>query len=340
MAISTPSRGATAMGGAATPVSGADTTTYSEFYPAYSPDDALIAYTRLPDGQSSYDNPNSEFFVINAGGGTPIRHVANDPGMCLGKTSPGITNSWPKWSPVAVDGQRPDLLLDHLLVDAQREPAALRGGRHQGRDRPDHHDAGALPLEPAGGGEQPHAGLGHLLHSAQLRSGSRFGCIKGEGISSVEAAPSPSCPARPRRFDRASVERPVESREDEVDEAERRMDGGDRRARRSRRLRAAVSPLRAEDQGAPPGARRRGGRRRRADAGGDVDRLAKGGALRRLPRERRGLALHDQPQFSLQHHPRRAAAQRGTGGGDGVSRGGAAADQRAGAAGGGAGTSR
>jgi hypothetical protein len=89
------------MGGTAAPVSGADTTTYSEFYPAYSPDDALLAYTRLPDGQSSYDNPNSEFLVINAAGGTPIRHVANDPGMCRGKTSPGITNSWPKWSPVA-----------------------------------------------------------------------------------------------------------------------------------------------------------------------------------------------------------------------------------------------
>ena len=87
-------------GGAAAPVSGADTATYSEFYPAYSPDDRLIAYTRLPDGQSSYDNPNSEFLVIGADGGTPIRHVANDPGMCLGKTSPGITNSWPKWSPV------------------------------------------------------------------------------------------------------------------------------------------------------------------------------------------------------------------------------------------------
>jgi hypothetical protein len=89
------------MGGAAAPISGAATTAYSEFYPAYSPDDGLIAYTRLPDGQNSYDNPSSEFFIIGAGGGTPIRHVANDPGMCLGKTSPGITNSWPKWSPVA-----------------------------------------------------------------------------------------------------------------------------------------------------------------------------------------------------------------------------------------------
>jgi hypothetical protein len=87
------------MGGAATPVDGAATTAYSEFYPAYSPDDALLAYTRLPDGQRSYDNAQSEFFIISAAGGTPIRHLANDPGICLGKTSPGITNSWPKWAP-------------------------------------------------------------------------------------------------------------------------------------------------------------------------------------------------------------------------------------------------
>jgi len=36
----------------------------------------------------------------------------------------------------------------------------------------------------------------------------------------VEAAPSLSCPARPRRFDRASVQRLVEGRTDEVDDAE------------------------------------------------------------------------------------------------------------------------
>ncbi len=88
-------------GGTATPIDGAATTTYSEFYPALSSDDKLLAYTRLPDGQSSYNNASSEVFIINSTGGTPVRHSANDPGMCLGKTSPGITNSWPKWSPTA-----------------------------------------------------------------------------------------------------------------------------------------------------------------------------------------------------------------------------------------------
>ncbi|HEY5090354.1 MAG TPA: hypothetical protein VIK30_10295, partial [Polyangia bacterium] len=86
-------------GGTATPIDGAATTAFSEFYPALSSDDRLLAYTRLPDGASSYNNVSSEVFIINSTGGTAIRHAANDPGTCIGKTSPGITNSWPKWSP-------------------------------------------------------------------------------------------------------------------------------------------------------------------------------------------------------------------------------------------------
>ncbi len=88
-------------GGSALPVAGAATKDWNEFYPALSPDDAIIAYTRLPDGQNSYDNALAEIMLISAKGGTPVRPVANDPGTCLGKSSPGITNSWPKWSPVA-----------------------------------------------------------------------------------------------------------------------------------------------------------------------------------------------------------------------------------------------
>jgi len=88
-------------GGAAQPLAGAATKEWSEFYPALSPDDALVAYTRLPDGERSYNNKDSEIMLIDAKGGTPVRPVANDPSTCLGKHSPGITNSWPKWSPVA-----------------------------------------------------------------------------------------------------------------------------------------------------------------------------------------------------------------------------------------------
>lgn len=88
-------------GGAAQPIAGAATSQWSEFYPALSPDDAMVAYTRVPDGERSYNDAHAEIMLIDAKGGTPVRPVSNDPGACLGKTSPGITNSWPKWSPVA-----------------------------------------------------------------------------------------------------------------------------------------------------------------------------------------------------------------------------------------------
>jgi WD40-like Beta Propeller Repeat len=88
-------------GGAAMAVAGASSTAYSEFYPALSPDDHFIAFTRLPDGQSSYNNAQSEVFIVPAAGGTATRVRANDPVSCLGKASPGITNSWPKWAPTS-----------------------------------------------------------------------------------------------------------------------------------------------------------------------------------------------------------------------------------------------
>jgi len=37
--------------------------------------------------------------VIPATGGAPIRLQANTPPACTGETSPGVLNSWPKWSP-------------------------------------------------------------------------------------------------------------------------------------------------------------------------------------------------------------------------------------------------
>jgi WD40-like Beta Propeller Repeat len=88
-------------GGTYTTISGADTTANNEYYPTFSPDDAWVAYNRVPDGQSSYNNAQAEVWVISALGGTPIRLVANDPPICAGQTSPGLTNSWPKWSPEA-----------------------------------------------------------------------------------------------------------------------------------------------------------------------------------------------------------------------------------------------
>jgi hypothetical protein len=88
-------------GGSATPVAGANTTTYNEYYPAFSPDDQYIAFNRVADGSSSYANTQAEVFVIPAAGGTPVRLAANDPASCTGLTSPGIENSWPRWAPDA-----------------------------------------------------------------------------------------------------------------------------------------------------------------------------------------------------------------------------------------------
>ena len=46
-----------------------------------------------------YNQSSAEVSVVPAGGGVPTRLKANDPAACSGITSPGVTNSWPKWSP-------------------------------------------------------------------------------------------------------------------------------------------------------------------------------------------------------------------------------------------------
>lgn len=88
-------------GGTATSVSGASDPSYTEYYPAFSPDDAYIAFTRFSGNGNSYSNNQAEVFVVPAAGGQAIRFGANDPPACQGVTSPGVTNDWPKWSPEA-----------------------------------------------------------------------------------------------------------------------------------------------------------------------------------------------------------------------------------------------
>jgi hypothetical protein len=87
-------------GGAATPLEGASEPNFIEYYPAFSPDDRFVAFTRASSGRA-YDNPNAEIFIVPREGGTAIRLNANDPAECASGSSPGITNSWPKWSPEA-----------------------------------------------------------------------------------------------------------------------------------------------------------------------------------------------------------------------------------------------
>jgi hypothetical protein len=95
-------------GGTSDVIMGASSDSFNEYYPTLSPDDQLIAFNRVAVGQSSYNNGNAELFVISAEGGNPVRLAANDPPPCTGRTSPGLTNSWPKWAPDTgqVDGKR------------------------------------------------------------------------------------------------------------------------------------------------------------------------------------------------------------------------------------------
>ncbi|AUX48752.1 hypothetical protein SOCE26_102930 [Sorangium cellulosum] len=88
-------------GGAAAPVQGAAEPNFNEYYPAFAPDDKLIAFNRTPGPGQMYYNPSSEIHVVPAAGGEATRLAANDPPACLGVTSPGIHNSWPQWAPEA-----------------------------------------------------------------------------------------------------------------------------------------------------------------------------------------------------------------------------------------------
>ncbi len=86
-------------GGDASPVQGAADPNESEYYPSYSPDDKYLAFDRAPGSETMYYNQHAEVFVVPAGGGTATRLRANTPPACTGAVSPGITNSWAKWSP-------------------------------------------------------------------------------------------------------------------------------------------------------------------------------------------------------------------------------------------------
>ncbi len=86
-------------GGAVTALSGASDPGAQEYYPAFSPDDAFVAYSRAPNDKNMYNQPLAEVYVIPSGGGTGTRLAANDPPTCSGVVSPGVTNSWPKWAP-------------------------------------------------------------------------------------------------------------------------------------------------------------------------------------------------------------------------------------------------
>lgn len=90
-------------GGDATPLPGASDPSFWEYYPVISPDDALLAFNRIAPytGGNSYNQATAEVFVVPAKGGTAARIEGNDAPACVGRPSPGITNSWPRWAPSA-----------------------------------------------------------------------------------------------------------------------------------------------------------------------------------------------------------------------------------------------
>jgi len=101
-------------GGTSAPLAGASDANLLEYYPSYSWDDKLIAFTQAPKKSSAtsaedgpYYNRFGKVMVVPAGGATATQPAvaleANDPGTCGGDSlTTGIINSWPKWSPDAV----------------------------------------------------------------------------------------------------------------------------------------------------------------------------------------------------------------------------------------------
>lgn len=92
-------------GGDAKPVPGASDKSWEEYYAAYSPDDKMVVFDRIPSGGVMYANPSAEIYFVPLGSapgaGTTVRLAANDPVSCTGKSSPGINNHFPKWAPAA-----------------------------------------------------------------------------------------------------------------------------------------------------------------------------------------------------------------------------------------------
>ena len=115
-------------GGQAMAVQGASDPSWNEFYPAFSPDDALIAFNRVDKAVEMYQQPSAEVFVVpTKGASKPTRLVANDPPACQGLKSPGVENTWPKWAPdatAASDGKT----YYWVTFSSTRSPDAMAGG--------------------------------------------------------------------------------------------------------------------------------------------------------------------------------------------------------------------
>jgi hypothetical protein len=105
---------------------GGDDPKFQAYYPAFSPDDHFVAFTRAPSTGDNYDVPAAEIFLLpREGAATPTRVAANDPPLCTKRSSPGLTNSWPKWAPTV--GRAGDLSYYWLTFSSRR----MTGGQPQ-----------------------------------------------------------------------------------------------------------------------------------------------------------------------------------------------------------------
>ncbi len=101
-------------GGDARPLTGAAQTGPVEYYPNFSADDKLVAFNRLASATGTaaiYSREEGEIWIAPVADGTvraaageteaggAIRLRANDSHACSSEVSPGIYNSWAKWSP-------------------------------------------------------------------------------------------------------------------------------------------------------------------------------------------------------------------------------------------------
>jgi hypothetical protein len=107
-------------GGAATPLPFAADPDAEEYYPAFSPDDKLVVFDRVPAGGVMFANPMAELWVVAAKDATKAyRLEANDPPKCTGLASPGVNNHWAKWAPgIKPAGARPGEFAHDVMPQA------------------------------------------------------------------------------------------------------------------------------------------------------------------------------------------------------------------------------